>query len=147
MKVRYINAQDRSDPMNEAVIADAGKLAELLNERRNDVAFMADLTGDNGFELLIGIAGGIGCAQFSRVDGEPPYFMAVSPDPPMRGGCVEFLAGGTPTPVAARYIINFDELQKIACYFLETGQRSDAVFWREFDPGAAMEDAGRSNRL
>lgn len=148
MKIRYINEDDKSDPLNGSVMTDADSFAKLLDERRNSVAFNADLVADNGFELMIEIAGDIACAQYCRADGEPPYLMAVSPHPPaIRAGYVEFLADGIPTPVAARYIISFDELKEVACHFLNTGGRSDAVSWQEFDPGAAREDARRASRL
>jgi hypothetical protein len=147
MKVRYVNRQDNSDPMNGSAVAEADKLAELLDGRRNSVPFIADLAGDNGFELMIGVAGDLGCAQFSRLDGKPPYLMAVSAHPPpVEAGYFEFLAASTPTPIAARYIISFDELKQIACHFADTGGRSDAVSWQEFDPGAAREDAQRAGR-
>ena len=148
MKVRYNNDEDKFDPMNGSVISNSDMLTELLEARRNRAPFMADLVGDNGFELLIDIAGDVGCAQYGRSDGEPPYLMAVSPHPPpVKVGYVEFLSGGTPTPVAARYIISFDELKQIACHFLNTGGRSDAVSWQEFEPGAAREDARHARRL
>jgi len=147
MRVRYVNRQDKSDPMNGAVMADADKLAELLEGRRKRAPFIADLTGDNGFELMIGLGGELGCAQYSQADGEPPYLMAVSPHlPPIRAGYVEFLAASTPTPLAARYIISFDELKQVACHFLDTGGRSDVVSWQEFHPAAAREDAHRASR-
>jgi len=146
MKVRYVNRQDKSDPMNGAVMADADKLANLLEARRNRAPFIADLDGDNGFELMIGLGGDLGCAQFSRTDGEPPYLMAVSAHPPpVEAGYFEFFAAGTPTPIAARYIISFDELAQIARHFLDTGGRNDAVFWQEFHPGAAREDVRRAS--
>lgn len=145
MKVRYVNQQDESDPMNGSVIADSDKLADLLDRRRNTAPFMADLAGGDGFELMIGLGGDLGCAQFSRADGDPPYLMAVSAHPPpVEAGYFEFFVAGTPTPVAARYIISFDELKQVALYFLDTGGRSDAVSWQEFDPGAAREDARRA---
>lgn len=142
MKIRYVNEDDKSDPLNGSIMTDAENLIQLLDERRNSVPFNADLVAGNGFELMIEIAGDLACAQYSRSDREPPYLMAVSPHPPtVRAGYVEFLAGGTPTPVAARYIISFDELKQVASHFINTGERSEAVSWQEFDPGAAREDA------
>jgi len=141
MKVRYVNTQDKSDPMNGAVIFDANKLTELIDARRNRNPFIADLIADNGFELMIGIGGSVGCAQYSRSDGEPPYLMAASRQRPVKRGVIEFYTNDTPTPFAARYIIGFDELKEVAVHFLRTGERSDAVSWHVFDPGAAREDA------
>jgi hypothetical protein len=140
MRVRYINEQDKSDPLNGVVIAEAGALAELLNERRNRMPFMAGLVADNGFELMIGIGPNVGCAQHSRTDGAPPYLMAVSPQRHLKNGYIDFLASNTPTPVAARYILSFEQVMMVSLYFLETGGRSNAVSWSEFDPGATRED-------
>lgn len=147
MKIRYVNEDDKSDPLSGSIMIDAANLIQLRDERRNGAPFNADLIGDNGFELMIEIAGDLVCVQYIRSDGEPPYLMAVSPRPlTVEAGYVEFLSGGTPTPVAACYIISFDELKQIACHFLNTGGRSDAVSWHEFDPGAAREDARRASR-
>ena len=62
-------------------------------------------------------------------DGDLPYLMAVSHNPPMRSGDAEFLTANTPTPVPARYILSVEELKEIALHFLETGERSDAFAW------------------
>jgi len=84
MNVLYVNQQDDLDSMNGAVIADGARLAELLDGRRKKPPFLARLSGENGFELMIGIGGRFGCVQHSRSDGEPPYLMAVSPNPPKK---------------------------------------------------------------
>ena len=145
MKVWYINQQDDSDPVNGAVITGSEMLTALLNSRRSRPPFLALFSGDNGFEIMVGIGGNIGCIQYSRSDGKAPYLMAVSAHPPMKSGYVEFLTADTPTPFAARYILNFDEVKKVALDFLKTGERSDAVSWRSLEPGAIEEDAERRN--
>jgi hypothetical protein len=61
----------------------------------------------------------------------------------MKRGYVEFLTANTPTPVAARYIISFDELKEVVLYFLQTGERSDAVVWQKLNLQALKEDAER----
>jgi hypothetical protein len=129
MKVQYANQQDDSDPMNGTVIAESGKLEELLNWRRNKPPFFIRLSGANGYEIMVGIGGEVGCVQYSRSDGEPPYLVAVPPRPHMTSGDVEFLTGNTLTPVPARNIVSFEELKQIAIYFLQTGERSDVVSW------------------
>ena len=141
MKVRYVNRQDKSDPMNDTDIADENQLRALLDQRRHRAPFIADLAADNGYELVIGIGVEYGCAQYSRLDGEPPYLMAISSQPQVMSGVIDFSTNETPTPCAARYIISFDELKEVAVHFLRTGERSDAVSWHVFDPGAAREDA------
>jgi hypothetical protein len=69
--------------------------------------------------------------------------MAVSTNPPIKSGYVEFLISNTPTPFAARYIISFDELKEVVLHFMKTGERSDMVLWQELDPRAVKEDAER----
>jgi Immunity protein Imm1 len=143
MIVRYLNYQDKFDPMNGERFLQKDKLAELLNSRRNQRPFVAELIGDNGFQLTFGLGANLCTVQHSCADGSPPYLMAVSLHPPMQKGCVEFFAAGTPTPFAARYIISFDELEEIALHFLQTGERSAAVAWQVLNPRAVKEDAER----
>ena len=140
MKVRYVNGQDKSDSMNGVVIVDVDELTRLLDGRRNRVPFISDLIADNGFEMMIGMGRGVGCAQYSRSDGEPPYLMAVSPQRNMKNGHVDFLVNNTPTPFAARYILTFEQVKTISLHFLATGDRSGAVTWHEFEPRAVRED-------
>ena len=137
MHVLYANQQDDLDPMNGTVI-DGVKLAELLDGRRKKPPFLARLSGENGFELMIGIGGNVGCAQYSRSDGELPYLMAESANSPIKSGGVEFLTANTATPIPARQILRFGELKEIALHFLETGERSNAVCWRHV--GATKEE-------
>jgi hypothetical protein len=145
MKVQYLNYQNKLDPMNGTVIVQEAILAQLLEERQNEPPFLAELSGDNGYHIELGIGGNVGCVQHSQTNGKAPYLMAISADPPMKGGYVEFLTANTPTPIAARYIVNFDELKAIAIHFLKTGERSDRVLWQELDPRAIIEDAKRRN--
>jgi hypothetical protein len=142
MKARFINYQNKSDPQNGAVLTAKATLSELLNRRRREPPFLAELTGDNDYHIEFGIGGDVGCVQHSRTDGRAPFLMAISFRPPMKSGYVEFLTANTPTAFAARYIISFDELKEIALHFLETGERSNCVLWRELDPKAIKEDAG-----
>jgi Immunity protein Imm1 len=127
--VRYLNYQDKFDVLNGKPIDRKEQLAELLHRRRNQRPFVAELSGDNGFQIVFGISTDLCFAEHRRINGDLPYLMAVSPDPPRKQGDVEFYAANTPTPIPARNIIRFDELKQIALHFLETGERSDAVLW------------------
>ena len=147
MRIRYANYQDGLDPLNSTVVAGRAELIELLDARRNNAPFFARFSCDNGFQIMMGVGRDLGCAQYSSVHGRAPFLMGVSHRPLMRGGYIEFLAGDTPTAIAARYILSFEELKTVALYFLETGGRSDRVFWRELDPKAVREDAARGLHL
>jgi hypothetical protein len=144
MRVTYKNQQYKNDPFNGLAIASIAELADLLEQARTKRPFFIRLSCDNGFELLFGVGASVGCIQHSssdRFDRETPNLMAVSRDPRMKRGYVEFLTANTPTPVAARYIISFDELKEVVLCFLQTGERSDAVVWQRLNLDALWEDA------
>lgn len=142
MYIRYLNQQDKGDPMHGAAITDKAQLNELLDIAKSKPPFAAAFEADNGFEMSIGVSEKFCSVQYSSLDGDPPYLMAMSPEPPLKRGFVEFLLGGTPSPSPARYIIRFDELKEILNHFLETGKPSSAFSWEDFDPEAVREAAG-----
>jgi Immunity protein Imm1 len=129
MRVRYVNQQDESDPMNRTIVAGIDKLAELLEKRRNNAPFIAELSADNGFHLMLGIGTRVGWAQYSRIDGELPYLVAIPPQQRVKNRYVEFLMNNTPTAIPGCFILSFDEAKQIALHFLETGERSAAFTW------------------
>jgi hypothetical protein len=89
-----------------------------------------ELIGEHGYALMMGIGRTLGCVQHSREDGEPPYLLATTPDAKRSGnGEIEFVMGGTATPIRKRYCLPLDTIKKIAVHFLETGERSHAVEW------------------
>lgn len=87
MIVRYLNYQDKIDPLNGKGIEQKDELLALLGDRRRRRPFVGEFVGDNGFQITAGI-GSLCVAQHSRTDGSPPYLMAVSPRPPMQRGCL-----------------------------------------------------------
>lgn len=92
---------------------------------------MAELIGANGYILVVGIGGPVGCVQYSHSDGNPPYLVAVAPNPIAEDEYIEFLTGNTPTPIPARHILPFEKVKEVVKYFHETGTRSAAVSWEE----------------
>lgn len=143
MLVYFRNFQNKLDPDDGRLISSGDELGNLLDRKRAISPFTAEFSGVNDFELIVGLGGAYGCIQFNRIDGNAPYLMALSRQPPMRRGCLEFLCGGTPTPTAARYILKFDELKPVILDFAKTGGRSETVIWRELEPRACLEDVER----
>lgn len=143
MKIAYRNQQYQDDPLNGAMVESERELTGLLEQARHGKPVFIRLSCDNGFELLLGIPQSLGCVQHSSADGASPNLLAVSDRPPLNRGYIEFLTANTPTPVAARYVISFDELMQIALHFLRTGERSGDVSWWRFYPHALQEDAER----
>lgn len=143
MKTVYRNQQHDDDPFNGSTIDSEKELVTLLKARSGKPLFIR-LSFDDGCELLLGIAQGVGCVQHSASSGRSPNLLAVSALPPLQRGYIEFLTADTPTPVAARYIISFDDLLQIAVKYFRTGERSDKVVGEKFNPRALREDAERA---
>jgi Immunity protein Imm1 len=131
MIVRIYDYQDQTSSLNGLTLTNDDQLLQVLESARTRQPFFAGLIGENGYELLIGIAGSFGCAQYSRSDGEPPYLVAVSSARIIAHDHFEFLAGNTPTPISSRYILPFEKVKKIASYFRATGARSTDVSWEQ----------------
>jgi hypothetical protein len=135
MKVEFFDRQDKKNPMNGLEIVERAALERILGSLRSRSPFFFELVGENGYTLLVGLAKSIGCAQFSRTDGEPPYLMAtlsnLKAGNEREGQDVEFLIGNTPTPVRARYCLPLDVIMQVATRFQQSGARSPDVYWEE----------------
>jgi hypothetical protein len=129
--VTFFDQQDASNPLNGSAIADGEELSRLLDSLRTRSPFLAELIGANGYILVVGIGGPVGCVQYSRSDGDPPYLVAVAPNPIAEDEYIDFLIGNTPTPIPVRHIFPFEKVKEIARYFQETGARSATVSWEE----------------
>jgi hypothetical protein len=131
MIVKFFDMQDESNPLNGLIVGSDKELAQLLDGFRTRDPFFAELRGENGYNLLIGIGSTIGCVQYSHGEGDPPYLVALATPPISRRDDGEFLAGDTPTPIPARNILPFEQVKQIAIYFRETGAPSPGVSWEE----------------
>jgi len=130
MNVSFFDTEDGANRLNGQVITDWKQLIGILEELRTREPFVCKLTGDNGFELDVGI-GKKGCVQYGRTDGLPPYLMAVAPFLEDSEGETEFLMTGTPTPMSNRYCMPFDKVQEIVGYFARSGSAHPDFIWEE----------------
>jgi hypothetical protein len=134
MMLTFFDKREKSNRQNGVVVHERGDLLNLLDSFRDCEPFFAELVGENGYKLTIGI-GNLGCVQYSRGDDEPPYLMAIEPPiavkPGKDQGFREFLVGDERTEVSAHFLLPFDRVKEIAAYFQRTGERNAAVFWEE----------------
>jgi len=131
MIVTFFDRQDSMNPLNGRKIDDRVALLALLDSLKGRPPFFIELVGTQGYKLLLGLAETVGCAQYNASDGSPPYLMAVVPRKESLSGHIEFLIGGTPTPVSSRYCLQLGVIREVAAHFLETGVRSPDVSWEE----------------
>ncbi len=130
MMVTFCDMHDESNPQNGAAVHEPSDLLKMLDSFRDREPFFAELVGENGYKLTIGI-GKIGAVQHSRSDDEPPYLMAVESAREKPDSDQEFLAGNELTEVSSHYLLPFERVKEIAVYFQRTGERSPAVSWED----------------
>jgi hypothetical protein len=132
MNVTFFDRDNTANVLNGTAIHDDNQLSQILAPQNapNRSPYFCELISENGFCLLVGV-GEVGCAQYSRCDGNMPCLMAVSDEKGSQGGCHEFLIEGVPTPVRTRFCISFDSVLEIARYFRETGGAYPAILWEQ----------------
>jgi hypothetical protein len=129
MMAVFQDMEQAANPMNGTRLASPVGIGAFFHSLAGRKPFMFELRGENGFMLTIGIAADCGTVQYSPSGGLPPYMMAVGDE--IDEGVVEFLAGGTPTPIPKRFCLPLYRVQKIVQDFLTHGDKSDAVTWEE----------------
>lgn len=149
MKLKFLDMQEEDNPLNGALIDSEEELVRILEQLRHRQPFGLKLNGENGFTLDICLARELGSLQHSANTGETPYLVAVAPgSPPIpstgevspyalecmadeQSGVepIEFLVGGTPTPIPTRYCLPYELVRDIAVCFLKSGERDSRVVW------------------
>jgi hypothetical protein len=134
MNTRFQDLEHENNPRNGQALHDRASVRALLNELRStQPAFMCQFSGDNGFNLMVGIDRNAACVQHSANDGMPPYLMALSDNENTDEREMEFLVGGTATPIDGRYRVTFEMLAEIVSEFVASGERNNNVSWEELD--------------
>jgi len=151
MHVTFFDRQEQDNPLNGSLLVSGEETLNLLERLQFRDPFVCELVGENGYTLLMGLGGSVASVQYSRSDGEPPYFEAVAPGKPkqisgseghpwqaaveadeMSGATApEFMIGGTATPTPSRYVVPYVRAREIAIYFVETGERDPDIVWEE----------------
>jgi hypothetical protein len=130
MIARLVSKQEPSNLKSCMRIQCESDLSPLFEPSTKE-PFFCELISDNGYKLLIGIGKRIGCVQYSRIDGVPPYLIALKDTSDGEQGYIEFLIDGTPTPVSMRYCIPLEDVRQIANHFLKTGELDSSFLWEE----------------
>ncbi len=131
MNVTFFDRQDKLNALNGTRMGDPNAVAEVLKSLQHRTPFLCEFIGDNGYNLLLGVGRQCCCSQYSRGDGSPPYLMAIGNEQAGSEEYVEFLTADTPTPIARRFCITSDAIEKIAKHFVMTGQQCPGVTWEE----------------
>lgn len=131
MKMTFQDQQEPTNMANGRVLSAPADVAQLFESLRGRPPFMFELIGENGHSLTVGYSDSVGAVQHAASDGQPPYMMAVNEEAADDEAFVEFLAGGTPTPIPGRFCLPIERVVAIAQEFVATGDRPVAVTWDE----------------
>lgn len=117
------------DDMPDRTFTTVQELENFIDEHSKG-SIMGEFESENGFKIDIGIDENLGMVQYFAIDGDPPYFMAVSPTQIVEGSH-DFIMTGAPSEILGKYCLPLDVFKKIVMDFFETGQRSSSVKWEE----------------
>ena len=131
MNVTFHGLQQFAGPMKGTRTESISSIDGLFRSLRGRKPFLFEMRGDNGITLTIGYSDECGTVQYGSSDGLPPYLMAVANDAADDSDFVEFLSGGTPTPISRRFCLPIERVGKIAADFLARGNKSESVIWEE----------------
>jgi hypothetical protein len=131
MKATFRDQQEPANVASGRVLSTPAEVAQLFESLKGRPPFMFELIGENGYSLTIGYSDSVGAVQHAASDGRPPYLMAVNEKSLDDEAVVEFLAGGTPTPIPGRFCLPVQRVSTIAHEFVATGQRTGDVTWEE----------------
>jgi len=152
MKLKFLDMQEEKNPLNGALIDSDDELVRIMDKLRDREPFGLQPKGENGFTLDICLSRECGSIQHSASSGDTPYLLAVTPgSPPISSAGeishyasafmadevngvepLEFLVGGTPTPIPTRYCLPYELVRDIAVYFLKNGERDSRVYGNRF---------------
>ena len=131
MIVNFYDRQHLDNPLNGSSFGSGDSLISFMQTLTNRRPFFCDIIGDNEYKILVGLGEPWSCVQYSRADGDLPYLMALHNKDGDDGDDLEFLIGGTATPVPYRFRLSKSELEEIVQYFVETGEYAPNVSWEE----------------
>jgi len=127
---QFFDMQEKANPLSGTRVRNSTELVRLLDRLHDRKPFFAELVGENGFKMLLGIGVPEACVQFSPTDGSTPYLMAVVRDAPNADeGEIEFLIGNTVTSVPKRFALPYETMVEIAARFVDSGERYSGVAW------------------
>jgi hypothetical protein len=128
MTLTFLDCQDHGNPLNGKLLLSLIDLERLFTTFTGREGFVFELVNEKKSKLKIGIADTVGCVQYSAINDEPPYMMALA-DADAPDDDIMFLLGGTLTPIAKKYCFPRGTIILIACVFFDFGVMSKRFTW------------------
>ena len=123
MNITFEDMACEDNPRNGQILRDASQVLAALNELKHaEPPVLCELLGANGYSLTVGVDNEFGCVQYSAND-DSTCLMALSQSDDLSD--MEYMVGGTPTPIDGRYRLPMHVVEEIITTFVTSGQRSD----------------------
>jgi hypothetical protein len=129
MKASFHDQENLSNPLNGYQVAPT-EMAQILRSLQKREPFFCSVKTESG-TLLVGVGQELGCIQFTPKNGGPPYLMATTGSVDHADDYVEFLSGGTWSPVPRRYCLPWILVERSVVAFLERGVVPGDLKWEE----------------
>jgi len=109
-------------------IGNEEQLRAALGQVSNNENCIVSLESSGHGTLTVGLGKNVGFVQFVNAAQEPPYMLARE-DQSDNPDFVEFNAGGTPTPIPARYCMDVGKVVDIVIFFFENKKLPEHIRW------------------
>jgi hypothetical protein len=129
MSATFRDHENPSNPWNGRRVT-SSEVGQLLRSLQTREPFLCSLEADSG-TLLVGVGRELGCIQFTPKNGGPPYLMATTGSMDNGDEYVEFLSGGTPSPIPRRYCLPWPLVERTVAAFLDQGFFPSDLQWEE----------------
>jgi hypothetical protein len=128
--ITYLDMEGGGEPTPHESIKSIDELRTKLSQLAKQEPKLVEFKSAAGDRLQLGIGGPFACVQFLKQDNLPPYLCAKTQTFGTNRH-IEFICGGTPSPIPPELCLSFHEAAQIAEYFYETGNRDPNVEWVE----------------
>ena len=128
MKVQFVDFSLERRP--ERTFQTTNELTSFLRQLQTEEPSAGELVCENGYKLTVGIDGHLAFAQYSNINGDPPYMVAQARTR-ISEKSHDFIVTGSPTEVDGKSCLPFSEFENVVCYFMETGLKSPSVAWED----------------
>jgi hypothetical protein len=129
MSASFRDHENLANPLNGRMVTSSEAIQLLRSLQERDPLFCS-FEANTG-TLLVGVARDMGCVQFTPNAEGPPYLMATTGASENSDEYVEFLSGGTPSPVPLRYSLPWPLVERILTVFLDQGTVPSDITWEE----------------
>lgn len=125
----FLNIAQNWEANPRIPVVSVGQLRDLITPLSAREPGFIELDSASGL-LQLGLGGEFACAHFTTREHKPRY-LAAQAKIVRATKDVEFLCGGTPTPIAPQLCLTFEDAVRIAEHFFRTQHRDPHFEWIE----------------